>query len=81
MQITPVEFDWIEQIGRGHDIGFVAQQVEKVLPELVYASTNISMEMDGDSSDYLSVDYARLTVYLVQAIQELKAEIEELKKK
>ena len=68
-------------IGRGHDIGFIAQEIEKVLPELVYSSTNISMEMDGDDSEYLSVDYSRLTIFLVQAIQELKAEIEELKKR
>ena len=35
----------------------------------------------GDDTEYLTVDYARLSVYLVQAIQELKAEIEILKNK
>lgn len=48
--------------------GLIAQDVEKVLPEAV---TN--------SGEYLSVAYGNMIGLLVEAIKELKAEIEELK--
>ncbi len=47
----------------GEQIGLVAQNVEKVLPELV------SEDRDG----YKAVSYSRLTAVLVEAIKELKA--------
>jgi hypothetical protein len=50
-------------------IGFIAQELEKVYPELV------STGADG----YEGVDYARLTPVLVEAIKELQKEIDELK--
>ena len=51
-----------------NQIGLIAQEVEKIFPELVV--TNI----DG----YKSVDYSKLTPILVEAIKELKAENEKL---
>jgi len=55
-------------------IGFIAQELEEVYPEVVIT----------DSAGYRSVDYSRLTPILVEAIQELKVqkdeEIDELKK-
>ena len=60
----------------GRQIGLVAQDVEKVLPELV----------SEDSKGYKAVSYAKLTAVLVEAVKELKnenqkqqAEIEELR--
>lgn len=49
--------------------GVIAQELEKVAPELV-----------NNESEYKSVAYGNLTGYLIEAIKELKAEIEELKK-
>ncbi len=54
----------------GRQMGLLAQEVEKVVPEAV-------SEMDG----YKGVDYARLVPLLIESIKELKKEIEELKKK
>ena len=48
--------------------GVVAQELEKIAPELV---------LDGE---YKSVAYGNIVGYLIEAIKELKAEIEELKK-
>tara|TARA_B100000927_G_scaffold162692_1_gene131101 strand:- start:18311 stop:21343 length:3033 start_codon:yes stop_codon:yes gene_type:complete len=48
--------------------GIIAQELEKVAPELV---------LDGE---YKSVAYGNTVGYLIEAIKELKAEIEELKK-
>jgi len=50
-------------------IGFVAQEIEKVYPELV------TTQPDG----YKAVDYSRLTPVLVEAIKEQQKMIEELK--
>ena len=53
----------------GKHYGFIAQDVQKVLPELVY-------EREG----HLAVNYVELIPLLVQTIQNLSAEVEELKK-
>lgn len=71
----------------GHDIdkvqvGVSAQSVKKVLPEIVdLAPFDMNDEMNGSKSgeDYMTVDYAKLTPLLIEAIKELKAEIKELK--
>ena len=48
--------------------GVVAQELQKVAPELV-----------NESGEYLSVAYGNLVGYLIEAVKELKAEVEELK--
>jgi hypothetical protein len=75
-QISGYEFDWNEESPewaqeRGHDIGVVAQEVQKVLPEIISERTN----------GYLGVDYERLIPLLIESIKELKQEVEDLKKK
>lgn len=52
-------------------VGFVAQEIEKIFPEMVFT----------DAQGYKSVDYARLTPVLVEAIKELKILNEELTNK
>ena len=49
--------------------GVIAQELEKVAPELV-----------NNDGEYKAVAYGNITGYLIEAIKELKAEIEELKK-
>ncbi len=49
--------------------GVVAQEMQKVAPELI-------TETEGT----LGVSYGNITGYLIEAIKDLKAEIEELKK-
>lgn len=51
-------------------IGVIAQEVEKVLPEAV----------SRDDQDLMYVDYEALTVVLIEAYKEQKAEIELLRK-
>ena len=48
--------------------GVIAQELEKIAPELV-----------NSDSEYKAVAYGNITGYLIEAIKELKAEIEELK--
>lgn len=50
-------------------IGFIAQEVRKIVPELVLE----------DQEGYLSVDYSKLTPLLVEAIKEQQVLIQQLK--
>ena len=70
-KLTGYEFDWNDKqdVYEGHDIGVVAQEVEEVAPELVQTRD------DG----YKAVKYEKLVPLLIEAIKDLKAEIEELK--
>jgi hypothetical protein len=62
MALRPVEFDYIAS--KGHQIGFIAQEVQAIYPDL------ISVNSDG----YLSVSgLDKNTSRLIKAIQELKA--------
>ena len=56
--------------------GLIAQEVQEVLPEAVFETT----EKTDDGDAYLGVRYEVLVPMLVEAIKELKAEIEDLKK-
>ena len=49
--------------------GFIAQEFEKVIPELVRT----------DNDGYKSIDYVKLTPVLVEAIKEQQKQIDELK--
>ena len=75
-EINGYEFDWNEKSPgwareRGHDVGVIAQEVQKVLPEIVSERKN----------GYLGVDYKRIIPLLIESIKELKQEVEDLKKK
>ena len=53
------------------EIGFIAQEVQKVLPEVV----------ETDESGNLSVAYQRMTAVLLEAIKEQQKTIDELKRR
>ncbi len=72
LQLNAYRFDWkeVNHLTKiKEDIGVIAQEVEKVLPEL--ARTND----DGT----MSVRYQGLTAVLIEAIKEQQTQIEELK--
>jgi len=74
MKLQPRRFDW--KNGDGKNIaGFVAQEVEQVLPDLV------SDYKYNDEETKKSLKMGDMIPTLVKAIQELKAEIEILKNK
>jgi len=73
MKLQGVTFDWKDSesiLEIKKDIGFIAQDVQEVLPELVREN----------KKGNLSLRYQGITPILLEAIKELKAEIEELKK-
>lgn len=70
-----VEFDWNSGSRKdNHDIGVVAQEVETVLPEIVYS------KKDLDGKDVKTVDYEKITAVLIEAVKELSQEVKKLKK-
>lgn len=64
-------------------IGLLAQQVQKIFPEIVTLAPFDTDENGKSKSgeNYLTIHYQKLVPVLVEAIKELKAEINELKKR
>jgi len=54
------------------EIGVIAEEINKILPDIVHKSSDGQVE---------SVSYSRITAVLIEAIKELKAEIDILKNK
>ena len=74
-EIQGYEFDWIPTEGvtteKGHDLGVVAQEIEKIAPEAVVTREN----------GYKSVKYDRLIPILIQSIKELTERVKVLENK
>jgi len=75
LKMRAVEFDWKEKRNGVHDIGFIAQEIEKIIPEVVQEVQ--TLKTDGDT--HKVVDYGKLTSVLIKAIQEQQNQINELK--
>lgn len=72
-QLRPVSYDFINsgKTKPQKEIGLIAQEVEKIMPELVYT--------DPDGKKLLN--YTSIIPVLINAIQELQKEVDELKRK
>lgn len=78
-QINTYSYNRIDQTK--NEIGVIAQEVEKVFPEVVELNTNEHKFKDGTSiKNVLGVNYGGLTAVAIQAIKELTQQVEELKK-
>ena len=79
LALRPRRFDWKENQGDGskNTPGFIAQEVEQVMPEIV-----VPWNVTGtDKDDHKGLATGNLIPTLVKAIQELSAELNELKKR
>lgn len=76
-QINGVKYDWNSDtksdlnISEGRQVGLLASDIEKVLPEIVKA------DQEGNKM----VAYTKLTAVLVEAVKELKAENDQLRQR
>ena len=75
LKLNGVSFEWKrdidEKVENKTNIGVIAQEVEKVLPEIVKKRDN----------DYLAIKYEQLVPVLIEGIKEQQKQIDELKKK
>jgi len=76
-KLRGVSFNWkIDQypeykFSENEQVGLIAQEVKDVLPQVV----------SEDDNGYYNVDYSKITPLLIEAIKELKAENDNLKKR
>lgn len=68
-RLRGVRYNWKDESKPENKIGFIAQEVEEVLPELV------KTREDG----FKGINYAEMTAILVEAVKELSAQVEALK--
>jgi hypothetical protein len=72
LQLKPLSFDWK---GTGtRDIGFVAQDMEQVFPELV---GTVQLDQAAEPRTIKGIAYSTLGVLAIAALQELKARYDE----
>jgi Chaperone of endosialidase len=73
LRLNPVTFDWNQDTGghaKGdHDMGLIAQEVEKIIPDVVTT----------DPKGMKGINYPKLIPILIGAIKEQQTEIESLK--
>ena len=74
-QISGNTFDWKSGFSEIHshsgtDVGVIAQEIEKILPQVVTTREN----------GYKAVQYEKIIALLIEAVKDLKNEIDELKR-
>lgn len=78
LQLKGVSFDWNSEIvpnkasNQKSSVGLIAQEVEKIIPEVV-----VTERIEG--KNLKTVEYANLTAVLIEAIKEQQQQIEDLK--
>jgi len=93
MQLRAVSFDWKADSSRGlqkggivPDYGFIAQEVEAIMPNLVYSTTTPArpaemtsqISLEEEIGEYKGIDYSRFVPFLTAAIQEQQTLITQL---
>ena len=69
-----VVFSWKNEDNNNLNVGLIAQDVEKTLPQIIDKN-----KLKEDEVEYLGVRYSEVVPVLVKAIQELSTELNELK--
>ena len=71
MTLNGVYFTWDAEHGGKHDVGMIAEEVGKVLPEIVAYEEN--------GIDATGMDYSKLTPLLVEAVKALNTKVDQLR--
>ena len=90
-RIRGVEFDWVDDIAteydfhpeQMHETGVIAQEIQSVIEDaVVEAPMNANYAAkSGTDHKFLTVDKSKIVPLLIEAIKELKAEVDDLKAK
>jgi hypothetical protein len=94
MKLKPSRFNWkkeAEQVTAGvieagmEEVSIIAQETQEVIPNAVVINKSGNggkdkVMVDGEElKDFLTVNYDKITPFLIQAIKDLKAEVDELR--
>ena len=71
MALQPVSYNWKDSAHKENKIGLIAQDVKKIVPEVV---------VGDEAKEHLGMNYSELVPVLINAIKDQQAEIETLKK-
>ena len=88
-RIRGVEFDWVDDITseydfhpqQMHETGVIAQEIQAVIPDAVVEAPmngNYTAKC-GTDHEFLTVDKEKIVPLLIEAVKELKAEVDALK--
>jgi hypothetical protein len=69
LQLNPVRYNWIEHPVTGGKIGLIAQEVKKIVPEVV---------VGDEEKEKLGMNYAELVPVLINAVKEQEKQIESI---
>ncbi len=80
-RLRPVEFTWKNDVQSVHhrntrDAGFIAQEIHEIIP---YTEMFMGPVVEGEEEPIRGVRHERIIPYLVRAIQELTAEVRDLR--
>jgi hypothetical protein len=90
-KLKPSRFNWRKEapevtggvIAAGkEEVSVIAQETQEILPDAVVINMTAKkgVEIDGEVlNDYLTINYDKITPFLIQAIKDLKDEIDELR--
>lgn len=92
--LNPVSFDWKINSSRGNgkvisDYGLIAQEVEQVIPEMVFevstaprpSDDKTPLKLEEELGTYKGIDYSRFIPFLIASIKELAIENETMKQR
>jgi len=80
LTLRTVNFSWKSDETNTENLGLIAQDIETVFPQIV-SKSKLALKIDEEQTDqteYLGVRYTELIPVLVKAIQELKAQNDDL---
>lgn len=84
MQLRSVKFNWKDAVNSEDKVGLIAQELKKVIPEVVrdyeYKFDETTGKKEKVPTQRMGVMYADLIPVLIRAIQEQQQEIDALKK-
>ena len=74
LKLRPVSFNWKDEPGTKKTLGLIAQEVQPVIDEVV-------SEHAGSEGSVMSVAYSSLIPVLINAVQQLSAQLEDLRQR
>lgn len=79
LKMQPKKYKW--KSNDAEDLGFIADEMYNIIPEIVFLANNKINQTELKDGEPLGINYDRLGAILVKGIQELKAELDEIKTK